>query len=73
MNEKLKVEFMPGCFDSFEGSQEELNEFISEIQRLIDSGEIFEKAIPVDIDDLFDEDPEWAERLLNSTDPRNLQ
>jgi hypothetical protein len=27
----LKIEFAPGCFDNFEGSQEELDEFIKEI------------------------------------------
>jgi uncharacterized protein YqgV (UPF0045/DUF77 family) len=72
-DKKLKVEFAPGCFDSFEGTQEELDELMTEIQRLVDSGEIFETATAIDIDDLLDEDPEWAERLINSADPRNLQ
>ena len=69
----IKIEFMPGCFDTFDGTQEELDEFMVEIQRLVESGEIFEKATPIDIDELLDEDPEWAERLMNSTKPRNLQ
>ena len=38
-DKKLKVEFAPGCFDSFEGTQEELDELMTEIQRLVDSGE----------------------------------
>lgn len=55
---KLKVVFMPGCFDDFEGSQEELDELISEINRLAESGELEEAAVPVDLDDynLVDED-----------------
>jgi hypothetical protein len=56
MTDKLKIEFAPGCFDSFEGTQDELNELINEIKRLVDTGEIFEKSIPVDIEDLAEED-----------------
>lgn len=50
------VEFAPGCFDSFEGTQEELDELIAEIHRLADTGELFEKSIEVDFDELSDED-----------------
>lgn len=79
MTEKKKPElvFMPGCFDSFEGSQEELDELLAEIQRLVDTGEIFEKSQPVDIDSLLDDmTDEEIEELLNeteSTTPRTLQ
>ena len=40
MTEKKKVElvFVPGCFDNFEGSQEDLDELLAEIQRMVDSG-----------------------------------
>jgi hypothetical protein len=31
----LKVEFAPGCFDDFEGSQEELDELIAEITKMV--------------------------------------
>ena len=31
-NKKIQVEFAPGAFDSFEGTQEELDELIAEIQ-----------------------------------------
>jgi hypothetical protein len=31
MTNKLKIEFAPGCFDHFEGSQEELDELIKSI------------------------------------------
>ena len=30
----LKIEFAPGCFDNFEGTQEELDALIKEIQNL---------------------------------------
>lgn len=64
MEKKLKIEFAPGCFDNFTGSQEELDELIAEIQKMADSGELFEKSQPLDIDEVIDEDPEFAEALL---------
>jgi len=77
---KLKLEFAPGCFDQFEGTQEELDEMVAEIQRMFESGEMESKSREVDIEDLFEEDPEVAEKILASliragTDepPRNLQ
>ena len=36
---KMKIVFVPGCFDDFDGSQEELNELIAEINRMVDTGE----------------------------------
>lgn len=44
---KLKVVFAEGCFDNFEGTPEEMQELIAEIHRLVDSGEIFDQAVPV--------------------------
>ena len=62
----LKIVFAPGCFDSFEGSQEELDELIAEIQKMISSGELFENSTPLDMETLAEEDPELAEKLLTS-------
>lgn len=45
---KPKLVFAPGCFDNFEGTQEELQELIAEIQRLFDSGEAQMQAVPID-------------------------
>ena len=57
-NKELKIVFAPGAFDNFEGTQEELDEFIAEITRVVKSGEIFEKSKPVDIESLSDEELE---------------
>jgi Cdc6-like AAA superfamily ATPase len=35
----IKVNFAPGFFDNFEGTQEELDNFIKEIQESVASGE----------------------------------
>jgi hypothetical protein len=68
----LKIEFAPGCFDQFEGTQEELDELINEIKRMFESGELSEKAELVDIDALMEDDPEWAEAVLNSVDTESI-
>ena len=41
---EIKIEFAPGCFDNFDGTQEELDELIEEITRMVHSGELQEKA-----------------------------
>lgn len=58
----IKIEFAPGCFDSFEGTQEELDAFIAEITNLIQTGEILESSELVDL-----------EELLESDDPDDIQ
>lgn len=76
---KPEIVFMPGCFDSFEGTQEELDEMIAEIKRMAESGELFEKSTAVDIDSIMDEfTDEEIEEILNeieleSTTKRTLQ
>lgn len=60
---EMKIEFAPGCFDSFEGTQEELDELVAEIQRMFASGEAQEKARQLDFDELTEEDMELLERF----------
>ena len=45
---KLKLEFAPGCFDNFEGTQEELQELIAHIHQMVEDGTIFEESVPLD-------------------------
>lgn len=70
MTKKIKIEFAPGAFDRFDGSQEELNELIAEIHRMAESGELLEQS-----DDLDDLNPaEYAElKSQMSSGPRVLQ
>jgi hypothetical protein len=75
MTDKIKIEFAPGAFDDFEGTQQELDELVKEIQRLAEAGTLFENAREVEIDELTLED---QQRLLNSlidnnSTDRNLQ
>ena len=72
----IKVEFAPGAFDHFDGTQEELDELMAEIHRLAESGELFENAKQISIDDLDEEeDAEIIEFLqkIPDEDKRKLQ
>lgn len=60
-DKKIKVQFMPGSFDNFEGTQEELNELVAEIMRLAESGELPENAQEIELDDI--DDAELIEQL----------
>ena len=55
----MKLVFAPGAFDSFEGTQEELDELIKEIEDGFADGSFLEKATPVDI-----EDGTWSEEEI---------
>ena len=55
--DKIKVEFAPGCFDGFEGTQEELDAMVAEIERMALSGELEELAVELS-DDEWDLLPE---------------
>ena len=78
---EVKIEFAPGAFDTFNGSQEDLDTLIAEIKNMILDGSLFEKTRSVDIDELMEsdnpEDRALAMRLLraanNDLDDRNLQ
>lgn len=69
---KIKLVFAPGCFDDFDGTQEELDEFIALIQSKVEDGSILEDAQPLDEDDLTDEQLAHIGAMMNNTD-RNLQ
>lgn len=64
-DKKIEIKFAPGCFDGFEGTQEELDNLVAELQRLADSGELLDKAEPVS-----DEDTDEIYRNLNSRKPQ---
>jgi hypothetical protein len=76
-NKPTQLEFAPGCFDNFDGTQEELDELVTELQRMFESGELATNSREVDIDELIEEDPEVAEKIFQAlqedTEPRKLQ
>lgn len=70
----LKLEFAPGCFDLFEGTQDELNEFIAEIKNIFEgktAEEIEAMSDPVDWDNLDPEEQELLEKRLNNSNTKH--
>lgn len=70
---KITITFAPGAFDNFDGTQEELDGLIKEIERMAESGELEENSIALDSDDILDsvseEDREQImQALVNMTD-----
>lgn len=76
-NKPIKIEFAPGCFDNFEGTQEELDELISEIKQMVENGELLENSKPLDFDELAEEEGDEIVDLLfdqlNQQENRKLQ
>ena len=82
-NKELKVVFAPGAFDSFEGTQEELDEMIAEVQAMFEGKskeEIQSMSRPIDLQELAEDEDisdEEFERISNilfeDKLPRNLQ
>ena len=75
---KVRVTFAPGAFDQFEGTQEELDEFIAEIKNMFEGKtpeEIKEMSRVIDFEDTTEEDLEAIAALssTNTTQNRILQ
>jgi hypothetical protein len=64
-DKKIKIEFAPGCFDDFDGTQEELDGLIAEITRMAESGEMLENSRPINIDDPDEDDIELISNLMS--------
>lgn len=72
---KLKVVFAPGCFDDFDGTQEELDALIADIEARVADGSFMEQSVP--LDDMSEEDweqiSEHLDMLEKSSGNRTLQ
>lgn len=73
---KIQVEFAPGALDSFDGTQEELDDLIEEIKRMAESGELEENSVSLDDaawDQLTDEEKDIISASLEDLEkPRRL-
>jgi hypothetical protein len=68
MTEKkpLKVIFDPGCFDNFEGTQAELDEFVKQIQEFAESGLLFENSVEMTDEDIEELDEETRQQIIRA-------
>lgn len=51
MTKKMELVFAEGCFDGFDGTQEELAEMIADIRNMVESGTLLENSMPVSEED----------------------
>ncbi len=42
---QMEIIFAPGCFDNFEGTQEELEAFMAEITKVLQSSEVEDRVL----------------------------
>jgi hypothetical protein len=68
MTEKkpLKVIFDPGCFDNFDGTQAELDEFVKQIQEFAESGLLFENSVEMTDEDIEELDEETRQQIIRA-------
>lgn len=71
MDKPKEVVFAEGCFDDFDGTQEELDEMIAYIKEMAESGELFEQATEIDVDSLPEDEREALIRAFDSVDNSN--
>ena len=73
MTEKkpLKVVFDPGCFDNFEGTQAELDEFVKQIQEFAEAGLLFENSVELTDEDIDELDEETRQQIIQALERDN--
>ena len=75
--EPIKVVFEPGCFDQFDGTQEELDDFVKEITSMFENktaDEIKALSTPLNVDDLPAEVlAQLAEHLFEEDELKDLE
>ena len=72
-DKKIRIEFAPGAFDTFDGTQEELDALVTELQRMAESGELAENSVALeDWDNLDEEDRDIIAEALEKMPPRSL-
>jgi hypothetical protein len=74
-DKKMKLVFAPGCFDDFEGTQEELDSLIEEIQAKFADGSMEDMVESEALDDLSEEDFDELREMLEKIEstPRTRQ
>jgi hypothetical protein len=65
MTDKPKIIFAPGCFDAFDGTQEELDGLIADIKNMAESGTLMDNATK-----LSDEEEAALREMLSKKGPR---
>ena len=64
----FKIEFAPGCFDEFEGSQEELDQLVKDILDIVSEGSLVDNPNVLTVEDLDDLPDDLHEFILRDLD-----
>ena len=64
----FKIEFAPGCFDEFEGSQEELDQLVKDILDIVSEGSMVDNPNVLTVEDLDDLPDDLREFILRDLD-----
>jgi len=62
----VKIVFDPGCFDDFDGTQEELDSIVAEIKEMFANGLAEAESRELSLGELFETDPDVAEKVFNA-------
>lgn len=65
MTDKPKIIFAPGCFDNFDGTEEELAAMIADIHQMVENGTLMDNAKR-----LTPEEEEELKQILDAKGPR---
>ena len=71
MTDPKKIEFAPGCFDDFDGTQEELEQLMRQLQTMFENlstDELESRSRTVSMEDLEELDPETQKQILSALD-----
>jgi hypothetical protein len=47
MTDKLKIVFAEGCFDGFDGTEEELAAMLADLHQMVEDGTLMDNATPL--------------------------
>jgi len=70
--QEMELEFAPGCFDDFEGTQEELDELIEHIKQGFRSGKFAEESRELTNEEFEGLSETTQLKLLGMLDPNEL-
>ena len=72
-DKKIRIEFAPGAFDDFDGTQAELDALMAELERMAESGELEANSVALDDwDELDDTDRDCIAEALQKVTPRSI-
>ena len=62
MNKKPEIIFAPGCFDNFDGTQEELDEMIAVFKAMVEDGTVMDN-----LEELTEEETDFYLNKIGNT------